>query len=68
MDEGGVPTDPHFKGGKVEKLKDALGEIVPHVWGYEEPDCKKRRSSGDGEIKPLFWTPTKLIWPCATVS
>ena len=27
--------------------------------GYEAPDCKKRRQSEDGEMKPLFWAPTK---------
>ena len=37
----------------------ALGASIDNVWGYEAPDCKKRRQSEDGEMKPLFWAPTK---------
>ena len=39
------------------KLKDALGDVISDVWGYQAADCKQRRSSTDGEIKPLFWAP-----------
>ena len=43
---------------RTTKLKDAVGNQIPHVWGYEAPDCKQRRlSSRDGDVKPLYWAP-----------
>ena len=43
---------------RTTKLKDAVGTQIPHVWGYEAPDCKQRRlSSRDGDVKPLYWAP-----------
>ena len=41
------------------KLRDALGKVIHNVWGYEAPDCKQRRSCGDGEVRALFWSPSK---------
>ena len=38
-------------------LKDYAGQLVPHVWGYEKPDCKHRRQSRDGDLKLLHWAP-----------
>ena len=44
--------------GEIVKLKDSLGKNISHVWGYEACDCKQRRgSSGEGEVKSLFWAP-----------
>ncbi|MDA8584099.1 hypothetical protein N9L68_07680 [bacterium] len=43
--------------GDMWKLKDAAGNRIPHVWGYEKADCKQRRLSRDGDVKPLYWAP-----------
>ena len=49
--------------GAVTRLKDATGKLIPHVWGYEAPDCKQRRVSStdqpEGDVKPLHWAPGK---------
>ena len=45
-------------GGDMLSLKEALGKVILQVWGYEAPDCKQRRSSGEGEVNNLFWAPS----------
>ena len=48
-------------GGAIMTLKEAMGENIFQVWGYEEPDCKQRRSSGENEevtsllVGPRVW-------------
>ena len=42
-------------GGEMMSSKEGLGKVIFQVWGYEAPDCKPRRSFGDGEVKSLPW-------------
>ena len=44
---------------KMMKLKHALSDAVPHVWGYEDANCKRRLTTGSGKIEPLWWMPKK---------
>ena len=44
--------------GETTTVK-ALGPSIEHVWGYEAPDCEKRREAPGGDVKPLFWAPPR---------
>ena len=45
--------------GKVMPLKQAVSADVPHVWGYDSANCKRRMTTGVGKAEPLWWMPKK---------
>ena len=40
-------------------LKQAVCADVPHVWGYDSANCKRRLATGAGKVEPLWWMPKK---------